>query len=69
MTGLELKIKRIKHGYKQLELARQTGINPTRLSKIENGGERPKAEEIASICQVLKVNSLDFNPPSQIIDK
>lgn len=53
MNGLDLKIKRIRSGYKQLELVRQTGINQSRLSKIENGWETATPEEINKILQVL----------------
>jgi transcriptional regulator with XRE-family HTH domain len=56
MQGLTIKIARIRHGCKQLEVARQTGINPTRLSKIENGWMEPRPEEVAAICAALNLD-------------
>jgi transcriptional regulator with XRE-family HTH domain len=56
MSGLDFKIARIKQGLRQLEVARQTGIHPTRLSKIENGWEQPRDDEIAAIRRVLNLN-------------
>jgi transcriptional regulator with XRE-family HTH domain len=62
MSGLDLKIARIKQVRKQLEVARQTGIHPTRLSKIENGWEQPRDSEILAILAALK---LDEHQPNQ----
>jgi predicted transcriptional regulator len=54
MSGIDLKIERIKCGVKQLELARQTGINPTRLSKIECGWIEPRDQEVEMIRDRLE---------------
>lgn len=56
MTGLDFKIARIKQGRKQLELARETNIHATRLSKIENGWEKPRPDELSAIRQALKLD-------------
>jgi transcriptional regulator with XRE-family HTH domain len=56
MTGLDLKVARIKQGRKQLDLARETGIHPTRLSKIENNWEEPRDDELAAICIALTLS-------------
>lgn len=56
MTGLELKIERIRRGIKQFELSLQTGIRAPRLSVIENGRETPKPEELEAICRALKID-------------
>ena len=56
MSGMELKIARIKQGRKQLELARETNIHSTRLSKIENGWEEPRPDELSAIRQALKLD-------------
>jgi transcriptional regulator with XRE-family HTH domain len=56
MQGIDIKIARIRQGQKQLELARQTGINSTRLSKIENGWEQPRPEEVSAIRVALKLD-------------
>lgn len=45
-TGLELKVRRIRRGVKQLQLSRETGISATRLSMIENGWVQPRADEL-----------------------
>lgn len=56
MTGLDLKLARVKQGRKQIELARELGIHPTRLSRIENDWERPRPDELAAIRTVLKLD-------------
>jgi transcriptional regulator with XRE-family HTH domain len=56
MTGIELKIERIKQGRKQLDLARQIGMHSTRLSKIENGWEQPRPEELDAIRHALHLD-------------
>lgn len=56
MSGMELKLARIKQGRKQLELARETNIHSTRLSKIENGAEEPRPDELSAIRQALKLD-------------
>jgi transcriptional regulator with XRE-family HTH domain len=48
-----LKLARIERGMKQLELSRLSGINPTRLSKIENGWVEVRPEELSALQQVL----------------
>lgn len=56
MSAIDLKIARIRQGWKQLEVAREAGIHQTRLSKIENGWEEPRPEEVAAIRAVLKLD-------------
>ena len=58
MKGLAIKLERIKQGRKQLEIAHVTGIHATRLSKIENGWEKPRPDELASIQRALGINEL-----------
>jgi hypothetical protein len=55
MEGIDLKIARIRQGRRQLDLARTTGIHATRLSKIENGWEKPQPEERRTILTALKL--------------
>jgi transcriptional regulator with XRE-family HTH domain len=55
MSGLEIKIARIRQGRSQLEVARQTGIHSTRLSKIENGWEQPRENEVSAIRAALNL--------------
>jgi transcriptional regulator with XRE-family HTH domain len=56
MTGLDLKIARVKQGRKQIEVARELGIHPTRLSRIENDWEQPRPDELAAIRAALKLD-------------
>jgi len=56
MTGLRLKLARIERGIKQLELSRLAGINPTRLSKIENGWVEMRPDELSAIQHALGLN-------------
>ena len=53
MLGLELKIARIRKGRTQLEVAREVGIHPSRLSKLENGWEQPRPNELKAIRTAL----------------
>ena len=45
MDGLELKIKRIRAGLTQYDLAQEAGIHPSRLSEMETG-KRPVADAV-----------------------
>ena len=49
----DLKLERIRIGLKQVELARLTGIDRSRLSMIENSWIAPKAEEIQKIKKAI----------------
>jgi len=40
VDGLELKIRRIRAGLTQYDLAREAGIHPSRLSEMETGKRR-----------------------------
>lgn len=44
MTGLDIKIARLKAGLKGYELARQVGISPDKMSQIEVGRAVPSDE-------------------------
>jgi transcriptional regulator with XRE-family HTH domain len=66
MTGIELKIERIRCGLKQLALAQEIGIHPTRLSKIENGWETPTQEEIKAIRRALKIGESSASSVAEI---
>lgn len=56
MTGLDLKVARVKQGRKQIEVARELGIHPTRLSRIENDWEQPRPDELAAIRAFLRLD-------------
>jgi len=55
MSGIDYKIARIRQGRSQLEVARQVGIHPTRLSKIENDWEQPREDEVTAIRAALNL--------------
>ena len=52
--GLELRISRIKAGLQQQQIARQIGIEATRLSKIEHGWLEPSEEETERIKEAIE---------------
>ena len=49
MTGLEIRLERIKKGIKQFELAGKIKVHPTRLSIIETGRSTATADELKAI--------------------
>ncbi len=49
----DLKLERIKAGLKQVEIAKITGIDRSRLSLIENCWIEPRPQELEKIKQVL----------------
>jgi transcriptional regulator with XRE-family HTH domain len=53
----DLKLQRMKAGLKQLEVAKFTGIDRSRLSLIENSWIEPKPEELQKINAVLHAKS------------
>jgi len=63
MTGLQIKIARLKRGMRQLKLSRVTKISPTRLSKIENGWEQPRNNELKAIRRALNLGDRHRDEP------
>jgi transcriptional regulator with XRE-family HTH domain len=57
ISGLELKIVRLRAGLKQYELAAKVGIAPTQLCEIETGRREPALELLERILRVIKRNS------------
>ena len=58
VNGIELKIARIRAGYRQYEVAAQLGIHPCQLSEIESGRRKPSAEILQRLLQILsQINS------------
>ena len=51
--GIELKIRRLRIGLKQYELAAKVGIAPTQLCEIETGRRQPSPELLERILQVI----------------
>lgn len=65
MSGLDLKIARVRCRISQLQLARTANINPSRLSKIENEWLSPRADEVEAICSALNINPRQVTQVSQ----
>jgi len=57
MTGLEIKIARIRAGIKQYELAASLGISQNQLSLIELGRRQPSPELPERILSILESSS------------
>jgi transcriptional regulator with XRE-family HTH domain len=53
VKGLEIKIARLKAGYRQYDLAARLGIPPSRLSEIESGRRKPTPYILRKIEEVL----------------
>jgi len=51
--GERIQLARKRRGLKQIELARDTGIRNSRLSLIEHGWEKPKADELQKLNAAL----------------
>lgn len=55
----KIKTLRKRHGLSQEELASQVEINPTHLSRLENGRYQPSVEVLRKLAEALKV-SVDY---------
>jgi transcriptional regulator with XRE-family HTH domain len=53
----ELKLRRMKAGLKQLQIFKETGIDRSRLSLIENGWIDPKPDELKKIQAVISAHA------------
>lgn len=68
MTGLEIKIARIKAGIKAYELAQMVGINHDKMSKIENGRYVADAELLNRIKAALKLQDEVLDGEDSVVD-
>ncbi|GBF32883.1 hypothetical protein DCCM_1980 [Desulfocucumis palustris] len=57
MTGIEIKIARIKLGIKSYELAQMIGINPDAMSRIENDRLKPSQDLLDKITTTFTVKT------------
>lgn len=53
LPPIELKIKRIRAGILQKQLAKVLGIGRSHLSEYENGRKRPRPETLARILKAI----------------
>jgi transcriptional regulator with XRE-family HTH domain len=56
VKGMEIKIARLRSGYRQYDLAARLGIPPSRLSEIETGRRKVSPEIVERILKILKVS-------------
>lgn len=54
ISGLELKVLRLRAGLRQYELAAQLGITQTKLSKIECGRAQPSTELLQRMLGIIQ---------------
>ncbi|OPX83620.1 MAG: hypothetical protein A4E53_04568 [Pelotomaculum sp. PtaB.Bin104] len=59
MTGLDVKIARIKVGLKGYQLVQMVGINADVMSKIENNRIKPNPELLNKIKDVIYTYALE----------
>lgn len=59
-VGLNVKIRRIKAGISQEELAYKSNLNIATIGTIERGEKVPTIESIASIAEALNVEMYKF---------
>lgn len=53
VNGLDIKIKRLRAGVRQYDVAAQLGIPPSRLSEIESGRRTPSPQLLHRLLQIL----------------
>ena len=53
VKGLDIKIARLKAGFRQYDVAARLGIPPSRLSEIESGRREPSSELLEQLLQIL----------------
>lgn len=56
MIEYKLKSKRVAKGIKQIDLAKQVGITPQQLCKIEKGAVEPRRDLMLKISNILGEN-------------
>jgi len=54
VKGLDIKIARIKAGFRQYDVAARLGISPSCLSEIESGRRKPSSELVERILKILR---------------
>jgi len=53
VNGLEVKIARLRAGFRQYDLAARLGIPQSRLSEIESGRRKPSPEIVGRLFKIL----------------
>jgi plasmid maintenance system antidote protein VapI len=65
MTGLELKVKRVGHRVKVMDLAAQMGVSPSRVSIIENQASVTEDTEQRYLAALTTLTTI---PTPQTVD-
>lgn len=58
--GKRIKELRKSNGYTQEEVAEKIGIEPTNLSKMENGLHFPQSEKLEKLANLFNINIMDL---------
>lgn len=68
MPKMTLKAARVNAGYSQKEAAKELNISNKTLGNWENGVSYPKADKVAAICALYKVDydNLVFLPQNSL---
>ena len=68
MPKMTLKAARVNAGYSQKEAAKALNISNKTLGSWENGASFPKADKVAAICALYKVDydNLNFLPNNSL---
>jgi transcriptional regulator with XRE-family HTH domain len=64
--GHRIRFERAKLGYTQLELAERTGIERSKIAKIENGVRNVQSDEAALIAEALRLDPAELLAPAEI---
>ena len=58
--GKRIKELRKANGYTQEDVAEKIGLEPTNLSKMENGLHFPQSEKLEKLANVFNINVMDL---------
>ena len=64
VTGL--KYFRLKSNYRQIHVAKLTGIHASRLSRIEGGWQEPRRHELNKLADLYNVNVIELLKPMKL---
>ncbi len=68
MLGAAIKEAREARGLSRAELARQAGITPLYMDKIEQGARRPSPPKLAALAKVLQVSTAELMTRAALLD-
>jgi transcriptional regulator with XRE-family HTH domain len=65
--GQRIRAERAKLGYTQLELAERTGIERSKIAKIESGIRGVRSEEAAGLAAALNLDAAELLVPAELV--